>query len=54
MPTGATAGDSTWNEAELLYSISAGLLQVVNRPLLIIRSRAFKPDVTIEWGRDVI
>jgi nucleotide-binding universal stress UspA family protein len=35
-------------------SISAGLLQVVDRPLLLIRSRGMKVDSTIQWGKDVI
>ena len=35
-------------------SISAGLLQVVDRPILLIRSRGLQVDSTIMWGRDVI
>ena len=35
-------------------SISAGLLQIVDRPLLLIRSRGMKVDSTIQWGKDVI
>lgn len=35
-------------------SISAALLQVVDRPLLLIRSRGIKVDSTIQWGKDVI
>ena len=41
--------------ARVFYgSISAGLLQVVDRPLLLIRSRSLKVDSTIRWGHDVI
>lgn len=35
-------------------SIAAGLLHVVNRPLLIVRSRRIKVDSTILWGEDMI
>jgi nucleotide-binding universal stress UspA family protein len=35
-------------------SIAAGLLQVVDRPLLLIRSRSIKIDSTLRWGHDVI
>jgi len=35
-------------------SIAAGLLQVVDRPLLLIRSRGLKVDKTIRWGQDMI
>ena len=35
-------------------SISAGLLQVIDRPLLMIRSRGIKIDSTIRWGHDMI
>ena len=35
-------------------SIAAGLLQAVDRPLLVIRSRGFKTDKTIQWGQDVL
>jgi len=35
-------------------SIAAGLLQVVNRPLLLIRSRGIKIDSIIRWGQDMI
>lgn len=35
-------------------SIAAGLLQVVDRPLLLIRSRGIRVDSTIQWGKDVI
>ena len=35
-------------------SIAAGLLQVVDRPLLLVRSRGIKADATIQWGKDVI
>ena len=35
-------------------SIAAGLLQVVDRPLLLIRSRSIKVDSTLRWGHDVI
>jgi len=35
-------------------SIAAGLLQVVDRPLLLIRSRGIKIDSTIRWGQDMI
>ena len=35
-------------------SITAGLLQAVDRPLLLIRSRGLKSDATVEWGKDVI
>lgn len=35
-------------------SIAAGVLQAVNRPLLVIRSRGIKVDSTIRWGQDMI
>ena len=35
-------------------SIAAGLLQVVDRPLLLVRSRGIKADATLQWGKDVI
>ena len=35
-------------------SVTAGLIQVVDRPLLLIRSRGIKVDSTIQWGKDVI
>jgi nucleotide-binding universal stress UspA family protein len=35
-------------------SIAAGLLQRVDRPLLVIRSRGYKVDATLKWGKDVL
>ena len=35
-------------------SIAAGLLQTVDRPLLVIRSRGPKSDKTLKWGEDVL
>jgi nucleotide-binding universal stress UspA family protein len=35
-------------------SIAAGILQTVDRPLLLIRSRGIKVDSTIRWGQDMI
>jgi nucleotide-binding universal stress UspA family protein len=35
-------------------SIAAGLLNVVDRPLLLVRSRGIKTDSTIRWGEDMI
>ena len=35
-------------------SIAAGLLQVIDRPLLLVRSRGVKLDHTIQWGKDVL
>lgn len=35
-------------------SIAAGLLNAVDRPLLVVRSRDFKSDTTLHWGKDVL
>jgi nucleotide-binding universal stress UspA family protein len=35
-------------------SIAAGLLQRVDRPLLVVRSRGYKVDATLKWGKDVL
>jgi nucleotide-binding universal stress UspA family protein len=35
-------------------SIAAGVLQAVDRPLLMVRSRGFTSDATLQWGKDVI
>ncbi len=35
-------------------SIAAGLLNSIDRPMLIVRSRDFKSDATLQWGKDVL
>lgn len=35
-------------------SIAAGLLQRVDRPLLVVRSRGYQADSTLKWGEDVL
>ncbi len=35
-------------------SIAAGLLQAIDRPLLLVRSRGYKTDSSLEWGKDVL
>jgi len=51
----AIASHGRTGVARVFYgSITAGLLQVVDRPILLIRSRGLKVDSTIMWGRDVI
>ncbi len=35
-------------------SIAAGLLHSIDRPMLIVRSRDFKADATLQWGKDVL
>lgn len=51
----AIASHGRTGMARVFYgSISAGLLQVVDRPILLIRSRGLKVDSTIMWGRDMI
>ena len=35
-------------------SVTAGLINAVDRPLLLVRSRGIKVDSTIQWGKDVI
>jgi nucleotide-binding universal stress UspA family protein len=35
-------------------SIAAGVLHVADRPLLVVRSRGFTSDSTLQWGKDVI